>query len=164
MIGMWTSNAYFASKYWHNEQRKFLDYVQALSVALMTNTIDGDERKCVSPAPSSSSTTSECACVVTALKNIGWSGSPQLCCAVCGERTTVACSVCSRKDCVVPLCKPERELKGAIIKTSCLRIHRRNPEVQRRACPRTKKKEKMAGMKRRRTAHLGDDEGSDEEE
>ena len=127
----------------------------------MTNTIDGSERKCVSPAPSSASTSSECACVIAPLKQVGWSGTPQLCCAVCGEKTTVCCAVCSRRDCVVPLCKPERELKGQMIKSSCLRVHKRNPDVQRRSIPRNVMK---ASKKRRRTAHLGDDEGSDADE
>ena len=128
----------------------------------MTNTIDGNERPCVSPTPSSSSTTSSvCACVVAPIKSIGWSGTPQLTCAVCGEKTTVACAICSRKDCVVALCKPEREHKGQIVKSVCLRVHRRNPDLQRRSTPRPMAKK---GKKRRRTAHLGDDEGSDDSE
>ena len=59
LIGMWASNSYLASKYFHNEQRSFREYVHALSMALMKNTIDGDLRSTPSPTPSTSSTSSE---------------------------------------------------------------------------------------------------------
>ena len=148
------------SKYFHNEQRPFREYVQALSMALMKNTIDGEKRNAPSPAPSTSSTTSEPCCIVTPLKTIGWKGTNQLTCAICGEKTTVGCAICSKEDSVVALCKPSREWKGATYKTNCLKMHQRYPERSRRSVP----KRPSVGAKRRRTAHLGDDEASPDSE
>ena len=105
----------------------------------MTNTIDGEPTKCSSPTPSSSDSSSvppSCSrCTVTSLRWLGWTGTPQLTCSVCGEKTTTACAQCSKADQVVALCKPERNFKGKTIFTHRLRVHQKEPEAQRKAIP-----------------------------
>ena len=103
------TDCYRASVYFHGEQREFLHYCRELVYEGLANTLDpGTPERGPSPSPSTSSSGSTCEeHRVGPLKMVGWTGSAQLTCAICGDKVTTCCIECSNSTSVVALCKSE---------------------------------------------------------
>ena len=140
--GMIPTDCYRASVYFHGEEREFLHYCRELVYEGLTNTLDpGPPERGPSPSPSTSSSGSTCEeHKVGTLKMVGWTGSSQLTCAICGEKVTTCCIECSNSTSVVALCKSEHWYKGELIKSRCIEVHRRYPLNSRRSVPRPQNK------------------------